>query len=149
MARQQEEIKTCGSAAILRLSFGQDLSMRNAIGQQDVRGTSFLTFGQPSPIMEVKIQCPCGTRYKFDVEPIDGRLPGPVNCPTCGVDGTAAGNAIVEQVLSTQVTMPGTAAVSPKASEKPRIRLSLPAVREPAPEVAAPEAAEVPARPSG
>ena len=98
--------------------------------------------------MEVKIQCPCGTRYKFDVEPINGRLPGPVNCPTCGVDGTAAGNAIVEQAISGRAAMPGTAAVSQKAPEKPRIRLSLPAVREPAAEVAAPEVMAVPARPA-
>src|SRR5438094_332625 len=49
--------------------------------------------------MEVKIHCPCGTRYKFDVEPVDAQLPGPVSCPTCGADGTGAANASIQQAL--------------------------------------------------
>jgi hypothetical protein len=50
--------------------------------------------------MEVKILCPCGAKYKFDVEPLHGKLPGPVQCPVCATDGTAAGNAIVAQQLA-------------------------------------------------
>jgi len=25
--------------------------------------------------MEIKIECGCGTRFKFDVEPVNGRMP--------------------------------------------------------------------------
>src|SRR5439155_2646216 len=83
--------------------------------------------------MEVKIQCACGTRYKFEVEPIDGQMPGPVSCPTCGADGTGAGNAIIHQSLSSQ----SAAALHPTPA-KPRIRLSAPAPSEPAPTVPPP-----------
>jgi hypothetical protein len=38
--------------------------------------------------MEVKIICNCGQKYKFDVEPVNGRMPFTVNCPVCGVNGT-------------------------------------------------------------
>ena len=38
--------------------------------------------------MEIKVQCGCGTRFAFDVEPVNGRMPVRVNCPGCGADGT-------------------------------------------------------------
>lgn len=49
--------------------------------------------------MPIKIQCGCGQRYAFDAEPVDGRLAVPVNCPVCGVDGTAAANEIIARSL--------------------------------------------------
>jgi hypothetical protein len=51
--------------------------------------------------VEVKIQCDCGTRYKFDVEPLHGRMPQKVDCPGCGVDGTPAANECLRQRLGT------------------------------------------------
>ena len=51
--------------------------------------------------MEVKILCPCGAKYKFDVEPLDGRLPGPVKCPVCAADGTTLGNDVIARNLAT------------------------------------------------
>jgi hypothetical protein len=53
-------------------------------------------------MIPVKVQCPCGQRYAFDVEPINGRVPSPVACPVCGVDGTAAANEIIAQALAAQ-----------------------------------------------
>ena len=50
--------------------------------------------------MRIKIQCPCGTRYAFDVEPLNGRMPGPVQCPSCGTEGTAHADAIMQQELA-------------------------------------------------
>jgi len=50
--------------------------------------------------MEVKVQCPCGTRYAFDVEPVNGRMPGRVNCPGCGADGTDLANEVIRQKLA-------------------------------------------------
>ena len=48
-------------------------------------------------MIPIKIQCGCGQRYAFDVAPVDGRMPAPVACPVCGVDGTAAANAYIAQ----------------------------------------------------
>jgi hypothetical protein len=53
-------------------------------------------------MIPVKIQCECGQRYAFDVEPVDGRLPSAVACPVCGADGTAAGNAAIAQSVPAQ-----------------------------------------------
>ena len=50
--------------------------------------------------VEVKIQCDCGTRYKFEVEPLHGRMPQKVSCPHCGVDGTPAANAVLREKLN-------------------------------------------------
>ena len=47
--------------------------------------------------MTIKVQCPCGAKYSFDVEPVDGRMPFAVKCPTCNADGTALAN---EQIAS-------------------------------------------------
>src|SRR6266496_6156562 len=49
--------------------------------------------------MEIKIQCGCGTKYKFEVEPINGRMPIRVQCPGCGADGTTDANQILAQKL--------------------------------------------------
>jgi hypothetical protein len=83
----------------------------------------------------VKLQCGCGQRYAFDVEPVNARMPSPVACPVCGADGTAAANDFIAQSL------PAPAAVA--AAPAGVVRLGPPpqAVR-----VAAPAAsAEVPA----
>jgi hypothetical protein len=48
-------------------------------------------------LTRIKIQCGCGQRYAFDVEPVGNSLPGAVSCPSCGSDGTAAGNAVLAQ----------------------------------------------------
>ena len=46
-------------------------------------------------MLEVKIQCDCGQRYKFDVEPVNGKMPHVVNCPVCGLDGTTKANEVL------------------------------------------------------
>ena len=47
-------------------------------------------------MLEIKVQCDCGQRYKFDVEPVDGRMPFTVNCPICGSSGTEKANEILQ-----------------------------------------------------
>lgn len=42
--------------------------------------------------MEIKIQCGCGTKYKFDVEPMNGCMPSAITCPNCGTNGTMEAN---------------------------------------------------------
>ena len=47
--------------------------------------------------MELKVVCQCGQKFKFDVEPVGGRMPFQVNCPVCGVDGTAVANQLLAE----------------------------------------------------
>jgi hypothetical protein len=47
----------------------------------------------------IKIECGCGQRYAFDVEPVNGRMASVVACPVCGADGTVAANAIIAGIL--------------------------------------------------
>lgn len=46
-------------------------------------------------LTEVRIECGCGQHYAFEVEPVDGRMPAPVQCPVCGADGTTAANEVL------------------------------------------------------
>lgn len=50
-------------------------------------------------MISLKIQCPCGQRFVFDVEPVDGHMPIAVTCPACGADDTAVANAALAQNL--------------------------------------------------
>jgi uncharacterized protein YxjI len=47
--------------------------------------------------MEIKIQCGCGTKYKFEVEPVNGRMPMAVVCPSCGASGITDANQQIAQ----------------------------------------------------
>ena len=53
-------------------------------------------------MIPIKIQCGCGQKYVFDVEPVGGRMPSPVACAVCGADGTAAANQVIAQHLLAQ-----------------------------------------------
>jgi uncharacterized protein YxjI len=104
--------------------------------------------------MEIKVQCECGTKFKFDIEPVHGRMPMAVNCPECASDRTAEANQFLAQsaaTLTAAVTHstpvvrltagPAVAvearAVSAETDAAPAIRVAPPAVRMTAP-VAAP-----------
>ena len=47
--------------------------------------------------MEIKIQCGCGTRFAFEVEPVNGRMPVRVKCPGCDADATDLANEAIRQ----------------------------------------------------
>jgi hypothetical protein len=49
--------------------------------------------------MTVKIECSCGQRFAFDVEPEQGRMPMPLACPACSADLTAVADANIAQQL--------------------------------------------------
>jgi hypothetical protein len=53
-------------------------------------------------MIPVKIQCGCGQRYAFDIEPICGRMTSRVACPVCGIDGTSAANEVIAFTLATE-----------------------------------------------
>lgn len=57
-------------------------------------------------MVSVKIECGCGQRYVFDVEPVNGRMASRVACPVCGADGTAAANSVIAAKLSPPVAPP-------------------------------------------
>jgi len=57
--------------------------------------------------VELRIECDCGTRFKFDVLPLNGRMPQRIECPGCGVDRTAAAN---EQLRARLTPEPGAVA---------------------------------------
>lgn len=51
-------------------------------------------------MIPVKIQCGCGQKYAFEVEPVNGQMAATVACPVCGMDGTAAANQVLAQTLA-------------------------------------------------
>src|SRR5262245_59129334 len=69
-------------------------------------------------MIPVKVQCGCGQRYSFDVEPVNGRMPSAVACPVCGADGTAAANEIIARTLT----------ASSQAAPPPAVRMRMPVV---------------------
>jgi hypothetical protein len=82
--------------------------------------------------MLVKIECECGQRYAFDVEPASGKMPSPVGCPSCRADGTAAADEFIARQLAPVADVTATA--------PPPVRLA-----EPANSVAPPRIAASPA----
>lgn len=54
-------------------------------------------------MVPIKIDCECGQRYAFEVEPLNGRMPSAIACPTCGADGTDAANDSISRQLSPTV----------------------------------------------
>ncbi|HZV34201.1 MAG TPA: hypothetical protein VFB72_06445, partial [Verrucomicrobiae bacterium] len=57
-------------------------------------------------MIPIKIQCGCGQRYAFDVEPAQGQMPYTVACPSCGLDGTQAANDFIAQTVTQFATAP-------------------------------------------
>jgi hypothetical protein len=98
--------------------------------------------------MEIKIECPCGQDYAFEVEPVNGSMPCTINCPTCGVDGTHLANEVIAQAHvapPAQHTMAPAAVASPAAAPSTGgLRINRPAA---APAPASPETAEAPSAP--
>ena len=80
---------------------------------------------QPGHPMELKVVCNCGQKFKFDVEPVNGRMPFTVNCPTCGLDGTATANTLLAQN--------GSVPPSSSISLPPPLPAAAPPVSRPAP----------------
>src|SRR5689334_2086140 len=76
-------------------------------------------------MIPIKIRCGCGQKYAFEVEPVDGVMAYAVQCPICGVDGTATANRLIAECLGVQ------------AASAPALRLgrheSLPSAQPPIP----------------
>jgi len=51
-------------------------------------------------LIPIKIICPCGQKYAFEVRPREGKMPWAVACPVCRCDGTAEANRIIANLLA-------------------------------------------------
>jgi hypothetical protein len=90
--------------------------------------------------MEIKLQCGCGTKYAFEVEPVNGCMPVRVQCPSCGTDGTFDANQIIARKF--QYAPPPPSAPMPRpAPSVARAATSVSNYSSPAIAAAEPEAA--------
>lgn len=72
-------------------------------------------------LMELKVQCDCGQKFKFDVEPVNNQMPFAVTCPVCGVDGTIKANGLLQTHLSAP---PVPVAVAAPAAAPAQLRIA-------------------------
>src|SRR5580704_13732609 len=89
--------------------------------------------------MELKVICNCGQKYKFDVDPVHGRMPFPINCPVCNADGTPIANGLLAQ-MPQPAFAPAPAPIAPAIAAPP-----VPAAAAPPPVPIAAMAATAPA----
>lgn len=71
--------------------------------------------------MEIKIQCGCGAKYKFDAEPVNGRMPVTITCPSCGANGTEDAN---QQIAQSAPRSASSASAPPPVASGSGLRLS-------------------------
>jgi hypothetical protein len=95
-------------------------------------------------MIELKVQCDCGQKYKFDVEPVDGQMPFTVACPICGADGTEKANTLLQQMTSEPAAQPLAPPVPVAAQPRLRISSSAPAASPTTPPPLAPMPAVAP-----
>ena len=71
--------------------------------------------------MEIKIECSCGSRFKFDLEPVNGQSPTALACPNCNASWTEQANAIIAQSMPAPrpAPMPVPMAPAPPAPPAP------------------------------
>jgi hypothetical protein len=75
---------------------------------------------------EIKVQCDCGQKFKFDVEPVNGQMPFQVKCPACNVDGTAKANLLL-QTLPPPRTVTPPPMPPPVPARQPALSMAAPA----------------------
>jgi len=97
--------------------------------------------------MDIKIVCGCGQKYIFEVDPENGLMPGSVQCPACGADGTQEANDILTQLFPDAPAEP-----PPVVAKSAPLRVSLPvrpvAAAGPPPPIPAPKAIVPPKSPA-
>lgn len=63
--------------------------------------------------MTVKVLCECGTKFAFDIEPIGGKMPAPISCPSCSRDATEAANEVIAAQLGMTAVPSGAVSAPP------------------------------------
>jgi hypothetical protein len=112
-------------------------------------------------MIELKVHCDCGQKFKFDVEPVNNRMPFTVACPICGVDGTSKANGLLQAqapaLPAASVPSPCAPPPPPRAPAALRINMVAPVAAEPPPmpprvatvaAATAPRVGAVPVRPA-
>jgi hypothetical protein len=95
---------------------------------------------------EIKVQCDCGQKIKFDVDPAYTRIPFPVNCPVCGADCLDKANQMLGALVPAAAAPVAVGAPS-VATPAPRLRIGG-AAQAPSATAEAPASAPMPsARP--
>jgi len=56
--------------------------------------------------MQITVHCGCGKPFRFDEEPVGGRVKFPVACPNCGADVTDKANAFIDATLRGETPKP-------------------------------------------
>src|SRR5271167_4554044 len=69
--------------------------------------------------MKVKVQCGCGARFEFEVEPVNERMPVSINCPVCNADATELANAVIRQQSTAPAVGIAAAPVMPPSPAAP------------------------------
>ena len=64
-------------------------------------------------MIELKVYCDCGQKYKFDVKPVNGQMPFTVACPICRRDGTTKANELLQQMAVFKQVEPAPAPIAP------------------------------------
>jgi len=87
-------------------------------------------------MIELKVYCDCGQKYKFDVEPVNGQMPFTVACPICRRDGTTKANELLQQMAVFKQVAPAPSAAPAPIAPPPigapppatvRMRVTMPA----------------------
>jgi len=87
-------------------------------------------------MIEVKVICPCGTKFKFDTDPVDGRMAAPVICPRCNENQTELANQDIATKLAAAAAAapPAVTPVTPAVPKHGPVRVgSSPSAPKPAP----------------
>src|ERR1700722_12738539 len=56
--------------------------------------------------MKVKVLCPCGAKFEFDVEPLNDRMPVAIACPVCNADATQLANEVIARQSAAAAVAP-------------------------------------------
>jgi hypothetical protein len=76
-------------------------------------------------MIPIKVECGCGQRYAFEVNPVDGHMPQAVKCPSCGADGTLAANQVIAQILAVPARAPVAVPIAPVAPTGGGMRIAV------------------------
>jgi hypothetical protein len=69
-------------------------------------------------MLEVKVICGCGQKFKFDTEPLEGRMAAIVLCPRCNADTTELANRDIANKLAAIAVPPAVPAPAAPAAAK-------------------------------